>query len=309
MGSIRQQSLNVDPDASRPIGAMAQANQVAVMRIRRNESGELFYEGETAMNVGWRDVEIATSQRHFQWWRLEGRVRQDQAVDHGHSLVVVEHPYSLGTVSTARFRRGSHHSGELREKAQQMDFGSATQAMDWIENLKYDFWHSGNDRIAGFSRSSRSFAPSGTSRNPPRGALYVFATCEDHAADRDALLASPAVRTLAQLVAQRRLRFWPKALSIELRLPDELLDEAESLLYLAVQQALGGPHRHSEHWIGVPVWKKVSLIFRSHLYNRCRAIMRRDNLEGNAPPAQDDDFDEDDWDDAYSGLPWGGIQS
>jgi hypothetical protein len=297
MGSILQQSLRSDPDASRPVGAIPQASNASVMRIRRDKSSELFYEGESAINVGWRDVEIVTSERHFKWWRLEGRVRQDQQVGHGHGFVVVEHPYSLGTFSTAPFRRGSHHSEELRDKAGQMHFGSPSQVMEWVENLKYDFWHSGNDCIAGISRSSPSFSPSGKSRNPPKGALYVFATCEDHAVDRDSLLSSPHVRKLAQLVEQRRIHFWPKSFISELQLPDELVSEGESLLYLAVQQSLGGPHRESEKWIGLPVWKKVSLIFRSHLYNRWRSIMRRDKLELNAPPARDDDFDEHDWDD------------
>jgi len=295
MGIILQQSLRPDPDASRPIGAILQATNTTVMRIRRDRSGELVYEGETPINVGWRNVELVTSERQFKWWRLEGRVRQDEQLAHGHSFVVVEHPYSLGAFSTALFRRGSHHSEELREKARQMHFRSSSQAMEWVEELKFDYWHSGNDCIAGISRSSPTFSPSGKARNPPKGALYVFATCEDQVLDRDVLLASRPIRNLAELVEQRRIRFWPKSLGVELQLPDELVDEAESLLFLAVQQALGGPHDDSEKWIGVPVWKEVSLIFRSHLYNRWRAIRRRDKLEMDAPPARDEDFA--DWDD------------
>jgi hypothetical protein len=46
-------------------------------------------------------------------------------------------------------------------------------------------------------------------------------------------------------------------------------------MWLAIRQALAGPHQESTQWIGCPVVKKIGYIYRDHLYNDYRRLQRR----------------------------------
>ena len=58
-----------------------------------------------------------------------------------------------------------------------------------------------------------------------------------------------------------------------------VLEERNSLLLIAVKQALAGPTDQAwdnDTWMGRPVMELAGRIFRDHLYNRTRVERRKD---------------------------------
>jgi hypothetical protein len=47
---------------------------------------------------------------------------------------------------------------------------------------------------------------------------------------------------------------------------------------LAIRQALAGPHKNGDKWIGRPVVEKVDQIYRGHLNSRNRRVAREGEM-------------------------------
>jgi hypothetical protein len=267
-------------DDAREVGAIPLRMQVSAMCVGKDGSGNLVYKKEVPIYLAtaWRVVDDAED-RH-RWWRLEAKVetRNDGIRPH-HELVVAEHPYSGGWLHHVPFKPGSKKGAEERAEFSSRQFHSLAAAIAACEALAYDFWEKGNYLTAGISQPELPFDPNDPPRNVQKQALYVFGSCESLSAHEEALLRSKPIEELLRQTDAGTLKFWFKDAELaELpQLFDEVKEDAWSLMMLSVRQALAGPHRDGEAWIGRPVAEKVDQIYRGHINARNRRVAEERN--------------------------------
>ncbi len=269
-------------DDSVEIGAAPVRTSPTAMQVVQNRSDEkeLVYKEEIPIYLApaWRTLESDDGQS-YAWWRMEIKVsKETQAIHGGDQLVLAEHPYGNGWLHHAPFKLGSNKGTLDRPDNAIPNFSSNVEAMTWAERQKCDLWEKGRYLTAGISEPETPFSPSGAYRNVQKNALFVFGVCTDFPTFEKLLWNSPIITRLLRETKAGTIRFWPPMVrfkngAIPL-LFDEVRDDAESLMSLAIRQALAGPHKNSEKWIGQPVTKKVDQIFRGHLNARNRVVAR-----------------------------------
>jgi len=269
-------------DDAQEIGALPAQRAATAMRIaqKRGAEGPLVYEAEIPVFVGmrWRSMAYGGGHCHG-WWRLEVQAPAKPAViQRGHALVVAEHPYSNGWVQAAPFKRALRRE---RLDLGNRPFSSPQELITWIEALLYDFWEKGNFLTAGISAPERPSKPQAAVRNLHEQAALVFGICDDFGDAVKALMGTEEVDKLLKDTRKGTLRFWPSWVDLaepparaDELLYDLLIPEAWELMQLAVCQALAGPDEDSAPWIRQPVTAKVNHIYREHLYNRYRTLVR-----------------------------------
>lgn len=266
-----------DPDDAYEIGATPLQTLATAMRIGPGADG-LCYLGEEAIRLAmiWRIVEDKDGRRH-RWWRLEAKAAVETGrIRPGHELVVALHPYGSGWVNCALFKPGSKKAGYDRPDVSMRRFASVDEAAQVVERLRYDYWEKGNYLTAGVSQPQIPLVSSGIIRNVQQHAAFVFGVCERFSNLEQELLGSHRAQSLLRTTAEGTLRFWaPRAkLTIRPRLCDEVKMESIELMILAVRQALAGPHRDGDRWVGRPVVDKVDQIYRGHLNRRNRVLAK-----------------------------------
>jgi hypothetical protein len=277
-------------DDAHEVGAIHVRQQASAMCIgwERGPSSPLVYVDETLIAVAmqWRVVEYSGGQHH-RWWRLEVKATSMQTAIHkGDELIVAEHPYANGWVQPAPFKTASRKGEMERADPASASFVTPEALIQWIEALPYDFWEKGNYLTAGLSEPELPFMV-GAVRNMQKQSLLVFGVCGSARACEEALFASPEARRLLKTTETGTLRFWPTEVEFAVpparadeRLYDEVKAESPSVLWLAIRQALAGPHEESLQWKGHPVMEKVQHIYCGHLFNRYRVLAReRGNLD------------------------------
>ena len=186
--------------------------------------------------------------------------KETQAIRNGDQLVLAEHPYGNGWVHHAPFKRGSKKGALDRPDNVIPNFSSNDEAIIWVEQQKYDLWEKGNDLIAGISKPEKPSSPSGTYRNVQKNALFVFGVCTDFHDFEKRLWNCQTVSQLLHETKIGTIRFWPPKARFKNgevpRLTDEVRDDANVFMSLAIRQALAGPHKDSEKWYGQPVAKR-----------------------------------------------------
>lgn len=271
-------SLPTEADEAHVVGALPVRTHVPAMLVARQD-GQPHYLGEVplAVSLVWRIIEDACGRRH-RWWRLEAKLdSHDSRVRPGFDLVVAEHPYGSGWVHRTSFRPGSKKGSDERPHLLKADYASLADVVRDVDQLKYDYWEKGSFLTAGISQPDLPLTDDHRIRNTQERALLVFGVCGGMADLEQALWQTRAVGNLLRATESGRLRFWsPKA---RFRLPPRLLEdvkaEAPSLMLLAIRQALAGPHRDDEQWIGRPVTAKIDEIYRGHLNRRNRLLSRQ----------------------------------
>ncbi|HLJ85682.1 MAG TPA: hypothetical protein VKZ53_02605 [Candidatus Angelobacter sp.] len=193
-----------------------------------------------------------------------------------HQVVVAQTPYGNGWVQATTFKKYTKHTREREEleaKLPECD-GMKDIEAKFEAALVYDPWETGQHYVAGISY------PDGDLQllaNKPRNTAvdYVIGVCPDFKVACDELLTSTEVKRLLEMTEKDKLGFWKQgAPSKRPHLYDETKEEAQTLIMLAVRQALAGPCDFSKKWHGQPVSKLVEHLYCDHLNNRNRQISR-----------------------------------
>jgi hypothetical protein len=194
----------------------------------------------------------------------------------GNTLVVADHPYSSGWLQSAPFKPGSKKGALARPDLSRSTIRSEMDFLRVIESLHQDYWEKGNHLTAGISEPDLPLDLSGRIRNTQRQALFVFGACDDLALCEKQLFQTSLVQRLLRDTEKGSIRFWaPKAhLKTRPRLYDDVKADGPVLMTIAIRQALAGPHRDGEQWIGRPVVEKIAQIYRGHL-NRCNRLVAK----------------------------------
>ncbi|MEQ8845775.1 MAG: hypothetical protein RIB58_13065 [Phycisphaerales bacterium] len=305
MGTLATQSLFVEPSLidTPPgrFGAVPMRTPAEFMQVAPSPAdGGWAYEGERAGYHGWthinerltRGEDLGGSPHPHRWWRLEFKAA-DGDLPHPAWLVLAGHPYAGGWVhgmaadaekgpaamrGTTRFKPGSKKGPDQRPDITSRPFKDAREAIRWVESHEHDYWDRDPRRLtAGVPEPALPMAPNPNSRVAWKHELMVMGVCEDPAACHHALLHSDKARKLIDMTVAGTLRPFfrsPENPSLgELRLRDELRDPATAVttLHLAIQQAMAGPHKDSEAWLGRPLIEKVDHIYCGHMNNLNRA--------------------------------------
>jgi RNA polymerase sigma factor (sigma-70 family) len=199
------------------------------------------------------------------------------AVQSGSRLVIAEHPYSNGWLHQAEFKPPNKKGSEGRPQPSESALASPLDLLRWVEGLPYDLWERGSLLTAGVSEPDMPHEHEGKLRNWKGRACLVLGTCHEYEACQEEVLGSPEVRRLIDDTRDNKIVFWkPGAkLPVRPRLHSEVIEDANALMGLAVRQALAGPHRDSEKWVGRAVTDKVRQIYCEHLNRLNRAVLRR----------------------------------
>lgn len=281
------------PDQGLPIGSAPAATLTSARRVERNASGTLVFAQELPIVVAWkyRLVELSDDSRGF--WRVEVKVRARETARPapGDNLVMAEHPYANGWVETAGFKRGSKKGPDERPmySARTENFEEVLAA---LTTLPYDPWEKGDYLTASIPAPRGQVLLGATARSYGQRTLWLFGTCDDFAAHVDELLRSSEIARLLELTQQNRLRALapggPKTVR-SLAIHPRVAEDASTVMMLAVRQALAGPNEpldgsaapragrpQTDGWTGRPVFELVERIYRDHLYNRTRTLLRKE---------------------------------
>jgi hypothetical protein len=256
---------------------MPMSTSADVMTIAR-DGGELIYAAEAPLHVATvcRTVEDARGGL-YSWWRIEAKIdARNDRIAAGDDLVVALHPYGNGWVQWIPFKTGSKKGGQERPHIAHRDLCGKEAIIRAIDALDHDYWEKGNYLTAAISEPEIPFAAVDRLRNVQRQAMFVFGACPGFRRCEAELIESRIVQQLLRATEADMVRFWsPKArLRDRPRLCDEVKAESLELMMLSIRQALAGPHREAEAWIGHAVTEKVDQVYRGHLNRRNRVVAR-----------------------------------
>lgn len=273
MGSIDLEYIltpsTEEGDDAYEVSAMPVRRQLSAMRVGHTPSSskDLVYLEEVPIDFFLVPCAITDANSEtYRWLRFEVIVNNTcKSVARHHELVIAEHPYALKRVHHAAFKRGAIHGRQDPDRA----FATLEEAMQWIDALDHDYFYTHKGLIAAISEPHGVMQE--TDARAPKNALFVFGICESFQRYEEALFQTETVRQLLAQTANQTIKFAPsKHYNLPPVLPEELAREAYSLMFIAIRQALAGPHQHSEDWIGRPVTDKINHIYRDHLFNGWR---------------------------------------
>lgn len=275
--------LNPDPCdlGAVEFGSAPLDREVSLMRVGRAEGGRLMFLGETpamehrtARFCQWTDK--AGKEHRSAWWEVRVSVpSSSRDVQPGHSLVLVEFPWSRAQVDVAVFKRPSKKGGDQRPQPPERTLADEAALLDWIAARPNNFWEKGNHLTAAISRPTPLQDGSAALR-ASREALLVFGVCmEDVQRCVSELCQSQQALDLQRRLQHDSLDFWARnAVSGMQKLPKgaypEVKDMASMLMFLAAKLALAGPVKNSDQWTHRPVMEMVDVVFRNlvNLHNR-----------------------------------------
>jgi hypothetical protein len=292
MGSFLWDGLpaaDVDVDASHEIGFAALRHDLLLMRVGRSagDVGRLVYREEVPALFGPADRDAHYLQEKeggkaaltaYRWLRLECKAATGgKGIKAGDELVLAKHPYASGWTCCRPFKPPSKKGPGERADPLAKPFASELQMVRALEVLGYDFWEKGNYLTAAVSYPEEPLL--GEARNLQSDAGLVAGVCDGFGACEQLLLKNEAVLRLLRQTENNTILYWPKGVEPPGPLEEEVVEDRYSLMCCAVRQALAGPHKKSEEWLGRPVAEKVDDIYRGHLYNlnrQWRAEKRRE---------------------------------
>jgi hypothetical protein len=257
-------------DDAAPISAMPVRRPLSAMQVGADPANgsDLVYLGEVPIDFLAipRTITDAASTSHH-WLRFEIMIERSKGFSgQRYDVLIAEHPYAMKRVHHAPFKTGMIRGRPAPEDI----FASLGAAIQWVDALDQDYFYTGKDLIAAISQP-QAMLDSGNARNLPKNALFVFGVCVDLPRCEALLYQTPIVQRLLKQTEDRTIRFAPSgSYSIQPQLPEELSSEGNALIFMAIRQALAGPHKDSEAWIGKPVTDKINHIYRDHLYNEWR---------------------------------------
>ena len=256
-------------DDAYEVSAMPVRRQLSAMRVgyASSSSKDLVYLEEVPIDFFLVPCAITdVNSETYRWLRFEVIINNTcKSVARHHELVIAEHPYALKRVHHAAFKRGAIHGRPEPDSA----FASLEEALQWTNSLDHDYFYTHKGLIAALSEPQGVLQE--TDARAPKNALFVFGICESFQQCEQALFQTETARQLLAQTENQTIKFAPsKHYNLPPVLPEELAREAYSLMFIAIRQALAGPHQHSEDWIGRPVTDKINHIYRDHLFNGWR---------------------------------------
>jgi hypothetical protein len=147
----------------------------------------------------------------------------------------------------------------------------------WIEkHCPYDPWERNATLIAGISSSSGPLM-----KQEPRNIAgdLVLGICPNFDALVSEILEAQEIQHLIRVTERGHMRMGHPKVKKTFRLHPELVDECQMLMLLSVRQALAGPRKEPELWIGKPVWRLADQIYHDHLNERNRTLQRAQRRE------------------------------
>lgn len=271
MGSLL---LDDDPDIAHPIAGVAVAKPIEIMWIVREGQRWIFKEEiEGTYDVHSRGV--ARGDYLQRWHRREISVpAKNRVIRAGHHLVLAEHPYSVGQVETALFKRSSHHGERNRPEPPEEVIVSLTATRNWAEGQLNDLWASGDFLTAGLSQPQPPLNPHGRRY---RRRLLVFGACVDCAQIELDMHLDKHLQRLLEWTEKNTIEFWydfvnpePTTDPPKLGLKPQVKVMGPKLMEHAIKLARAGPHENSAGWFDEPFTKLVDYVYRGLLnqYNR-----------------------------------------
>jgi hypothetical protein len=269
---------STSPDDAHEIGSVEA--QLPVHAIRIEEDGDQYIYGDEHpiyVTCNWRILDYGDrdAPQRYRWWRLEIKANIRDTHNHikpGHDLIVAEHPYANGWVDQAPFKKAMRLQKDKRPEPFKPGIDSPERLINWLSDLTYDYWERGNYLTAGLDEPAIPSNP-GDLRNVNKARLWVFGFCSDSHTIRDSLANAPTVSKLLDQTQTRRISFGHA--DERPTMHDEVIEDSSALMDLSIRQALAGPHECSAEWTGRPVLAKIDRIYREHLNNRNKVIVRR----------------------------------
>jgi hypothetical protein len=280
MGSLPLNPYPLEAEATE-FGSAPLDRPVHLMRTGRGSGGKLAFLGEapatehrTARICRWMDR--TGTERCTSWWEVRVTVPAgSRDVLAGHSLVLVEWPWSRAQVDEAVFKRPSKKGKGHRAEPPVRELEDESALLAWIAAQPQDYWEKGSRLTASVARPRPLQDGSAALRAAP-GARLVFGACVGSPDDcADELYRSPEAVELMRRLENDRLAFWPReAARLMESVPKcaypEVKEQAPALMHLAAKMALAGPVEDSGRWTGRPVMMLADAIFRNlvNLHNR-----------------------------------------
>lgn len=281
MGAIGTERVTPRPpvvgDDAVEIGSLDWRLSVPVMTVGSSDAG-IVYLGESSVSLAtvWRVAE--DRETRFQWWRLEAKVALPPEADWvsaGDSLIVSEHPYSTNWTQFALFKRSTHDRRSINQMLTATVFPALEDIVKQIDTFDSDFWETGKYLTAGISIPEAPYIPEQHARRTNKQSVLVFGHAGQTDTIIEAVLQEPDVVRILGQTNRGTVKLPTKFAGLEgseIRLYDELREEGLSLMYQAIRQALAGPHKDSEAWVGRAVSEKAIHIYLGHLHNWNRRI-------------------------------------
>src|SRR5579875_1157698 len=267
------------PDDSAPIKAWGLPPRTAVTRSGFVNGEDLCFEGETRVQVRlcqreWRYQRYGEAREQIaKRWRLELSVgaKKRNTLKPGHDIVIAQKPYGNQWLQFVKLKKYSKKEQPVPKLP--ADVPKDADPVEWLEShLEFDPWEQGKRYVAGISFPNGFWNPD--FRNTSGD--FVFGCCPDKETAIKALLRSRPIKALLEMTRKNRIIFSHEGKNT--RLFPEVIEEAEFLMAIAIQQALAGPDS-VRNWKGKPVSDYVSEIYRSHLNNLNRIWDRRRRIE------------------------------
>jgi hypothetical protein len=281
MGSILLPARLLPPapaHEAHEVGSVGRSEAPVMVVGRSDQGGPLVYRGEIKGHL-WSP---RRSYGDVCRMRVEIKVKQgNEFIKAGHQFVVAEHPYSNGWLHRTLFKspckKGPERREELLDKARGQGIADGEGLIQWIEALPYDFWEKGPFLTASISEPGMPPGVYGPREIDWKANVRLaLGVCDDFDACVNELNASPEVKELLRQTESNVIRFWPRKVqpTVRPRLCDDLIKDALLLMDLSIRQALAGPHKHCQKFVGRAVTVKVDHIYRGHLYRRYRQVDR-----------------------------------
>lgn len=254
---------------SRPVGAFELCHPVTLTRIERNDQAPGRY-----VFASQEPCEIANVTRSYEEYnseltvrRLEVKCRPPQnSLGAGDILICTEHPYSSFWAATVPFRTG--YKGRIKDLP---PLQTRAQLYEAVSAARNDWWESTGRLTAAVEEDLFHRVFLHRRHDLWRGRTCVLGVLpvagdkhwQQHLDDVEMELYRCApLRKLVSQAKAGRLLVGRRATYAR----GDAIQEAETLLWFSVKQALAGPRHEFEGWSGRPVIELVDRIFRANMH-------------------------------------------
>lgn len=295
MGSLNLDALGTDGAARETaeallgrteVGGRDLTDVVPAMEVGLSVGRPIFL-SEERMQVAFQPRSVVLAEGRPSWLRLEVKVLKNGRRRPLH-LLLAGYPWSGRYAEVLPFRSPTKRPKGALDDAVACDPAMAAdhqKLIEHVEGLSYELFETDSRFLtAGLSMPGPQEA-NHTLREKRLKGRHVFGfTEEDPRTLVEVLLGSEPAQALLRVTEKGAINVVPgvalKNGAEPMRLAEEVRDRRDEFLLLAVRQALAGPPDTeglpSADWAGRPVMDLVSLIYRDHLYNAQRRVLRRE---------------------------------
>lgn len=281
MSALFQTENESDQDTAHEIASTSNVRKISAMRIGIDpESKELVFLGEVRVfqsNKG-REARYAKG-LPWEWLRLEVKSRvilkkeqTNLSICSGEQIVIAQYPYYTCIVQRATFK--PRIKGKYVNQLSQTPMATPDDLLKYIDkDAKCEEWEQGKWLTAATSKPGKSQRLERMRRSWFKE-RSVFGVCKNFEEFYNLLDRCEYVKKLLHTTEENTIRFWPSKYLKEKRpkLQDTVIQERLMLMKISIEQALAGPQKKSEYWMGKPVSKLVGRIYRGHLWRRYRSV-------------------------------------